>query len=278
MIKAIFFDLDGTLLDSRKQVLPSSIDAIKKCREKGIKIFISTARSPMLDKMLGWDSHILSLFDGGVYCNGAIIKTGLVTRYNYIQPYTIKKCCRAADRYTDVHYALHLTDDGHALNHRLPDDMLMPWGLAREDILPLDENSMACAVKMIIYYSYLVDSDRALPYELYEEIRDNFSDSINVYLQDKGKTIQLAAKGITKFSSILEVCKEYGFEKDEVAVFGDDVNDMEMLTGFPNSITMGNAEDTVKQAAAYTTLSNDDGGIAYAIEHILQKATAQYKP
>ena len=270
MIKALFFDLDGTLLDSNKKIQQSSIKAIKKCREKGIKIFISTARSPMLDKMLGWDKDIFALFDGGVYCNGAIIQTGLLTRYNYIDADTMEKCCCTADSFPDVHYALHLTDDNHALNHYLPDNMLIPWGLDREDILPLDKNSMASAVKMIIYYSYLVDSDNALPQELYEKIRDSYSDNVNVYLQDKGKTIQLAAKGISKYSSIVNVCAAYGFEKDEVVVFGDDVNDMEMLTGFPNSIAMGNTDETVKQAAAFSTLSNDTDGISYALEKILK--------
>lgn len=268
MIKALFFDLDGTLLDSAGQIQPSSIEALKKCREKGIKIFISTARSPMLDKMLGWDEEVFSLFDGGVYCNGSLIKTDELTVYNYIDAETIEKCCAVVNSYGDVHFALHLTDDSHAFNHRLPDEMLMPWGLNREDILPLNKDSMASAIKMIIYHNYLVDSDRALPQQLYREICRLFSDYVNVYYQDKGRTIQLAAKGISKFSSIVSVCNAYGFAGDEVSVFGDDVNDMEMLTGFTNSVAMGNAGHTVKQAAAFTTLSNDENGIAHALKNI----------
>ena len=52
-------------------------------------------------------------------------------------------------------------------------------------------------------------------------------------------------------------------------VFGDDLNDIEMLSEFPISIAMGNAEETVKQTARYTTLSNESDGIYYALKNIL---------
>ena len=72
MIKAIFFDLDGTLLNSKKIIPQSAVTMLKTCRERNIKLFIATARTPDLDKSLGWNVEILSLFDGGVFCNGAI--------------------------------------------------------------------------------------------------------------------------------------------------------------------------------------------------------------
>ena len=54
MIKAVFFDLDGTLLSDRKTISPVNRKALRHLREKGIKVFLATARSPMLDRMLGW--------------------------------------------------------------------------------------------------------------------------------------------------------------------------------------------------------------------------------
>lgn len=51
MIKAIFFDLDGTLLNSKKKISDKTKSALKKCRENGISLFIATARPPILNKM-----------------------------------------------------------------------------------------------------------------------------------------------------------------------------------------------------------------------------------
>ena len=54
MIRAIFFDLDGTLLDNDKRIPASAYEALEKCRERGIALFVATARPPILEKMLGW--------------------------------------------------------------------------------------------------------------------------------------------------------------------------------------------------------------------------------
>lgn len=54
MIRALFFDLDGTLLTSRKTLADSTRAALRQCQKQGIRIFLVTARAPLLDKMLGW--------------------------------------------------------------------------------------------------------------------------------------------------------------------------------------------------------------------------------
>ena len=269
MIKALFFDLDGTLLDNSKQIPCSAIEALNKCKDKDIKIFISTARAPLLDKMLGWQENILTLFEGGSYCNGAIIKTPNIIKYNYIEKHLVKEFTEIISKYPEVHYALNLTDEYHAFNHYLPDEMLRPWGLTREKISDLSDDALSETVKIIIYHNNLVDSDRNLPVELYDELIKNFSEDLKIYLQDKGKTIQISAKGINKCSAIKYICNTYGFTPAEIAVFGDDLNDIEMLSEFPISIAMGNAEEKVKQTARYTTLSNESDGIYYALKNIL---------
>ena len=57
MIKALFFDLDGTLLDSNKQIPASAVQALQTCREKGIYVFLASARSPRLAETLDPDDE-----------------------------------------------------------------------------------------------------------------------------------------------------------------------------------------------------------------------------
>jgi HAD superfamily hydrolase (TIGR01484 family) len=212
MIKALFFDLDGTLLDNNKQIPHSAIDALNQCKKNDIKIFISTARAPLLDKMLGWEENILTLFDGGSYCNGAIIKTPNIIRYNYIESHFVKKLTEIIAKYPDVHYALNLTDEYHVFNHYLPDEMLEPWGLTRDKISAFSDEALSETVKVIIYHNYLVDSETELPVELYDELVKIFSEDLKIYLQDKGKTIQISAEGINKCSAIKYICNIYGYD------------------------------------------------------------------
>ena len=61
-----------------------------------------------------------------------------------------------------------------------------------------------------------------------------------------------------------------GEEPEEVAVFGDDVNDREMLAAYPRSVAMGNADPETRSLAAHVTGSNDEGAIAYALGEILR--------
>lgn len=70
MIKALFFDLDGTLLTPDKRLSDASVSALAACRERGIQVYTATARPPRLARIFGWGTRELPLFDGGVFYNG----------------------------------------------------------------------------------------------------------------------------------------------------------------------------------------------------------------
>ncbi len=53
-------------------------------------------------------------------------------------------------------------------------------------------------------------------------------------------------------------------------MFGDDMNDFEMLNGYKNSVAMGNADARVKAVARFVTKSNDADGISYALKELLK--------
>ena len=86
---------------------------------------------------------------------------------------------------------------------------------------------------------------------------------------DQGATIQIVSRESSKRVGIEKVRKALGLCPEEIAVFGDDLNDLEMISAYPVSIAMGNAVEEVKAAAKYVTLENDAGGIAHALKNIL---------
>ena len=267
-MKALFFDLDGTLLDSDKRIPASAVEALRAARAKGVKVFVCTGRSLRVEKMLGWTTE-MTLFDGGVYCNGACICLDGETRYAFIDPDAVRAVIDEVSRYPEVHMSLNGEGADHAFNFDPPDSMMGPWGMKPEEIHPLDEAAIAHCTKMLIFYRELVNSTRKLPEELFPRLLERCGDKATMYLTDQGATIQIVSRESSKRVGIEKVRKALGLSPEEIAVFGDDLNDLEMISAYPVSIAMGNGVEAVKSAAKYVTLPNDEGGIAHALKHIL---------
>lgn len=267
-MKALFFDLDGTLLDSGKKIPPSTVEALLQVRAKGVQIFVCTGRSLRIDKMLGWTEE-MQLFDGGVYCNGACIHLNGEIGYVCIDPEAVRTVIDEVSRYPDVHLSVNGEGARHAFNYTPPQSILGPWGITPADIFPLDEEAVTTATKMLIFYKELVNSTRPLPEELYPRLQEKCGDRATMYLTDQGATIQVVSRESSKRAGIERVRAALGLEMDEIAVFGDDLNDLEMISAYPVSIAMGNGVEAVKAAAKYVTLPNDEGGIAHALQSIL---------
>lgn len=77
----------------------------------------------------------------------------------------------------------------------------------------------------------------------------------------------IISKGNSKLSGIVKVADRYGFELDEVMVFGDSNNDFEMLNEIQHSVAMGNGTKKVKHAASFVTDTNNRDGIYKALIH-----------
>lgn len=264
MIKALFFDLDGTLLTSAKTVSPATIAALKTCQARRMKLFIATGRSPHLDKTLGWTEDILSLFDGGVFSNGACVIQGGTHRWAHIDPAAVRACVDIANRH-GAHISLHMDDGHHAFNFILPRSVWGFWGVAEGGILPIDAHALSQTVKMLFFHEYLKEAVTPLPAELMTDLQSAVGDRVSLYLTDGGCTIQAAAKQVSKLTGVETIRTALGLTEDEIAVFGDDLNDLPMITRYPNSIAMGNAVPEVLAAARHTTRSNDEDGIAHAL-------------
>lgn len=268
MLKALFFDLDGTLLTSSKTIAPSTLAVLADMKKRGLRLFIATGRSPRLDMTLGWSADTLALFDGGVFSNGACVMLDGQPRWAHIAPEAVAECVRLADRH-GVRISLHMPDGCHAFNFALPRSVWGPWGVTEGNVIPLDARAMAHTVKMLFFHEHLVDSVTLLPERLLTDLQAAVGDRVSLYLTDHGCTIQAAAKDVSKLTGVESLRTALGLAEDELAVFGDDLNDLPMLARYPVSVAMGNAVPEAKAAAHYVTRSCDEDGIAHALGVLL---------
>lgn len=270
MIKAIFFDLDGTLLDSNKKILKSSMDVLKRCQEIGIQLYIATARPPLIQNMLSLSREEMELFHGGVYCNGGCIRNNNISEYMYIPENVVNYCINQITKYDKLNISLQLKNEVHAFRFPLCDIAYKKWGIEKKNSLELNQANKKEVVKILIHYENVYDSITLIQEELINELISYCSDKAKVYITDYGKVIQIINNNINKKESIEKIRKSLKLEKSEIAVFGDDVNDIEMLSEYENSIAMGNAEDKVKRVARMITKDNNDNGIEYALKDLLK--------
>ena len=269
MIRALFFDLDGTLLTSRKTLADSTRTALQQCQKQGIGLFLATARAPLLDKMLGWTEAEFRLFDGGIYCNGACEKLHGQTHYIFLPAPLVTRCVQTVNPIPALHLALQLQEERHAFNHPLAAAAYGQWGIAPQSVVPLEASAFCQTVKILIYFENLIDSVTPLPISLVESCRQICQDQANIHLTDQGKVMQISNSRTSKYQSIDHLRHQLGLQPDEIAVFGDDWNDLEMLTGFPHGIVMGNADPELRRQIRCQTRSNDEDGIAWALHELL---------
>ena len=253
MIKAIFFDIDGTLVSFKTHEVPSSTrKALAALRQKGIKIFIATGRHQIaINNLPGLK------FDGYVTLNGGLcyaehntiiykhpIPTQDVERMvSYMENHPMP-CVFVREKDMYINYVDETVKNVfHMLNFiQVPQTDLRT--LMHEEVM-----------QFIAFFNEEKEPEvmSHLPHCRSTRWFHSFSD---VVPQATSKTI-----GIQK------IIKQFGIHPDEVMAFGDGGNDMEMLRDTTLGVAMGNAEEEVKKTADYITTSVDDDGIALALKH-----------
>ena len=252
MIKAAFFDVDGTLLSYKtKQVCPSARAAIAKLQEQGILCIVATGRHMIqLSKLPVADIP----FDGFVMLNGQLVldkdqnvlfgvpiegkaKEFLVEKFNdHTYPAVLVE--------QDQMYLNCVTDHVQEVNRRMSITPLPLSDYRGGDIYQI------CA--------YLRPEDE----HLIDPIRE---DCVLTSWHYGGKDI--IAGGGGKMVGIKRYLELLGIKREEIIAFGDAENDLEMISYAGIGVAMGNGEEAVKAVADYVTADIDDDGIEKALKH-----------
>ncbi len=267
-VKALVFDIDGTLLSMKThRVCDSTIAALRRAHERGMKIFIATGRHK---KNFATISELNRLpVDGFIGLNGQYCwdDTGVI----YINP--IPK--------QDVEILLNFVlESGHGC-----------------EFLGVSEyfaNSFTSQMKeeldrVAIAYPTVSDNPRRaleidiLQADLYLKPDDAALAVLGTMASCKwsswglnGIDIMVASGG--KWNGIQRMMEHHGLSPDEVMVFGDEENDVDMLRNARFSVAMGNGSDNAKAAAKYVTGHIDEDGLFDAMRTLLPQLSLEDLP
>lgn len=250
-IKAVFFDIDGTLVSFKTHAVPESARlSIAQMRERGIKVFIATGR---LLKYTGVVSDLE--VDGYITVNGGycITSSGEVIYECSIPPQIVEKVFELRRKY-GFSFAI-LTEKGMYVE-RLE-------GRAKEvaDLINIYPE--------VADLEYIASTQRVLqicPYidpELEQVIMSELEECVSSRWIDILMDINM--RGVDKSLAARHVMEYYGYTMQQAMAFGDGGNDLPMVRDVAVGVAMGNACEELKQVADYVTLSVDEDGVSHAL-------------
>ena len=257
MTKAIFLDIDGTLVSFETHSIPAStLEALGAAHEKGIKIFIATGRPYAIINNLSAIQD-LGLIDGYITMNGAYCFVGNEVIYkSAIPPEEVQALGEICEKrnYACIFVAERTVAvcQPNELLHQIFYDFL------HVDEIPVKTTTEATRGEIFQMTPFFTaeEEEEILPRIPTCEIGRWYPAFADV-----------TARGNTKQKGIDEIIRRFGIRLEETMSFGDGGNDISMLRHAAIGVAMGNANEEVKQAADYVTTSVDEDGIANALKH-----------
>ena len=258
MIKAIFFDIDGTLVSFNTHRIPqSAVDAISKAKEKGIKIYISTGRPFSLINNLDEIKHLI---DGYITANGALCFSGdkIISCTPIPKEYvlTVMKfsddmrfpCMVVGEKDLTMYNSDERTDRifRQMLNvHNMREDNNVEQ-ILQQRILQLTPVISVAEEKQIMPRLSGCVSSRWYP---------DFAD--------------ITATNANKGNGLLDIISHEGIRIDETMAFGDGGNDVSIIKKAGVGIAMGNANQVLIDVADHVTSSVDENGVYNAMKRFV---------
>lgn len=254
MIKAAFFDIDGTLIPHGQERFPkSTLKALRLLKDKGIKVFIATGRP------VTTIGNALSqfYFDGylalnGQYCNveGHIVRDCYIPKDDIekVLPYLINRQISCVFAEKDYVY-VNLISNQYKEFHRGKEEFMN-----KVDDVKRVQNHKTYQLIIFIDENQETELFHHLPNCKSARWHPMFADIIPV---NGGKD-----KGMDAIIDYLNITLE------EVIAFGDGGNDIAMLKHAGIGVAMGNASEKVKKAADYITTKDSENGIYHALKYL----------
>lgn len=268
----IAFDMDGTLLDSKKDVLPSSVAAIDEALASGKDVAIASGRCPRM--VLMYRAAIPHVRYAICSAGAAIVdlfeaKTLETTEV----PATALQKVMAASHGRDM--LIETTCDGEFVVSRPEMERCERYSLGvykslyREQGTVLDTAAEAEAFTLDpahriqkLNLHYTCDEDRDVA------VASLAGENVNVVYCER-HSIEITHASVTKGTGLLALAAQLGISPEQTIAVGDADNDLPMLRAAGLAVAMGNANENARAASDVTVADNNHGGCAEAIHRFL---------
>lgn len=256
--KICCLDLDGTLLNSQGEISKRTVDAVLK---SGMEILLVSGRhySDIIDiaRKLEMDDENILICSDGLYISDCAGNAAVIGEY-----LSAKDICILA-KAAGFTKALVVTSTGDVF---ITNNILEYLKKRLVNILHKRSLKVVLGFKKISedlkIEKIVVNGCREL---------EKYSDEYRIQKLKEGR-YEVLSKGVSKFNALMILQNSWKVDFEYLLYFGDDQNDLECFTNLKHCVAMGNATEEIKKNAMYITKSNDQDGVAYALETINQWA------
>lgn len=267
--KMIAIDMDGTLLNDKKEVSKENKIAIKKASELGVKIVVCTGRiftsARFYASLIGTAAPIVA-------SNGAYIREKDENRIIYKKAINKEILPELINVIESFGLTLHLYTNQSIYTKELVNLALnyIRWN----EVVSEGEK---VEVKVVKDFEDVINSEEILKValvcddiELLRKLRSKISEEFDVSIvSSNSNNIEIMAKGISKGNAVKILADYFGYKREEVICVGDSENDISMIEYAGLGVAMGNGIDYVKSIADYITDTNERDGVAKVINKFI---------
>jgi Cof subfamily protein (haloacid dehalogenase superfamily) len=254
-IKALFFDIDGTLVSFRTHQIPANtVEALTQAKARGVKVFISTGRPVQFIVNLGQIAHLI---DGYISTSGALCFVGdhTVCRHALLKE-DVGTLLDACHRYDVPAVVCGLQSIGVFQPAPIVDETFRE-GLGLHDFA-FDAVDNVLRQPVLQFTPFFSPQQEA---EVKPTLKACYSGRWSPRFTDITHSDADKGKGLEAMSRYLDLPLE------ATMAFGDGGNDVAILKRAGIGVAMGNGGPEVKAAADYVTTSVDDDGVGQALRH-----------
>ena len=264
--KLLASDMDGTALNTKKELTPRTVAAMEKAAEQGKTVVFSTGRSislvkPYIDMVKGMRYAVTA--------SGASVidlKTGEKLLYETMDAETVKHIIAAAAG-CSVMPVIFMNDKSYSSSWCI--DCCADFGLAYYE--PIYRIGMTAVDDAFAYF--MENPDRTEKLNLFFD-NDYEADTVYEMIKDlpvtfttrTSRSLEINTSGVSKARGLRALCGRLGIEMSECIAIGDAENDEEMLSSAGFKIAMANGSDKVKSIADVVAPDCDSEGVAAAVE------------
>ena len=265
----IALDLDGTLTNSEKIITPRTFDALMKAQREGVRLVLASGRPTFGIAALAnqlqladYGGYVLSYNGGRIidWCEKTVIFSQVVDQKLVPILYDFAEKAQLPIVTYLPEAILASKNEGEYLAEEARING-MPVVVAQnfvEEAMQISGGST----------KFLIPGEPELLIQLESEMKAALSEQMEVF-RSAPFFLELPPKGIDKAQSLQRLLTHLGLERESLMAFGDGFNDLSMIQVAGQGVAMANAVEEVKSIADFVTTSNEEDGIAHALEQLL---------
>lgn len=268
MYKLIALDMDGTLLDSHKQILASSQEAMKRAHGAGKYVCLSTGRG--FAELVDY-KEIFPYLSYGVMISGGLVMNLMTNEVIYKKAMTKDQMLKIREVASRDDIMVHILTAQESITAKSQEEHMDRYLMSiyqtmfdrvctfmEDPILKVSERDDICKINL---YHKTPEKRQ----ETYELLKDG---PFAVAFAEE-TSLEITPLNVTKGAGLKALCAHLGLDLKETIAVGDAPNDGNVLQTAGLSIAMGNASKEIKDICDVTVKDNDHGGIAQAIDQYL---------